>query len=76
MGAPLESKAPLSTPSAHNEVSGGGRSGSVCTSDSSQFAPVPSPSGGIVVVVIAASALALPRGTKSASKANSTHLLR
>ena len=27
MGAPLESKAPLSTPSAHNGVSGGGRGG-------------------------------------------------
>ena len=71
MGAPLESKAPLSTPSAHNEVSGGGRSGSVCTSDSSQFAPVPSPSGGVVVVIVAT---ALTCGTKSASKANLDHL--
>ena len=72
MGAPLESKAPLSTPSAHNGVSGGGRSGGVCTSDSAQFAPVPSPSGGVVVIV----ATALACGTKSASKANLNHLLR
>ena len=73
MGAPLESKAPLSTPSAHNGVSGGGRSGGVCTSDSAQFAPVPSSSGGVVVVAVAT---ALACGTKSASKANLNHLLR
>ena len=75
MGAPLESKAPLSESSAHIRVSGCGRSSGVCAADSARCAPVPSPSGG-VVVVIAATALALPCGTKSASKANSNHLLR
>ena len=74
MGAPLESKAPLSESSAHIRVSGCGRSSGVCAADSARCAPVPSPSGGVVVV--AAMALALPRGTKSASKANSKHLLR
>jgi len=56
-------------------VSGGGCSGGVCVPDSARCAPVPSPSGGVVIVVIA-TALELPRGTKSASKANSKHLLR
>ena len=75
MGAPPESKAPLSTSSAHNGVSGGGRSGGVCTSDSARCAPVPSCpvpllSGGVFVIV----SMALTRGTKSASKANLNHL--
>jgi hypothetical protein len=75
MGAPPESKAPLSTSSAHNGVSGGGRSGGVCTSDSARCAPVPScpvplRSGGVFVIV----SVALTRGTKSASKANLNHL--
>ena len=71
MGAPLESKAPLFTSSAQNLGGCGGRSGGVCTSDSAQFAPVPSPSGGVVVVIVAT---ALTCGTKSASKANLDHL--
>ena len=76
MGAPPESKAPLSTSSAHNGVSGGGRSGGVRTSDSARCAPVPSStvpllSGGVFVIV---SSVALTRGTKSASKANLNHL--
>jgi hypothetical protein len=54
-------------------VDGGGRSGGVCTSDSAQFAPVSSPSGGVVVVIVAT---ALAGGTKSASKANLNHLFR
>ena len=66
MGAPPESKAPLSTSSAHNGVSGG-----ICTPDSALCPPAPSPSSGVVVV-----ARALTRGTKSASKANLSHLLR
>ena len=76
MGAPPESKAPLSTSSAHNGVSGGGRSGGVrSTSDSARCAPVPSCpvpllSGGVFVIV----SVALTRGTKSASKANLNHL--
>ena len=76
MGAPPESKAPLSTSSAHNGVSGGGRSGGVrSTSDSARCAPVPSCpvpllSGGVIVIV----SVALTRGTKSASKANLNHL--
>ena len=64
MGAPPEWKAPLSTSSAHNGVSG-----SICTPDSALCPPAPSPSGGVVVV-------ALTRGTKSASKANLNQLLR
>ena len=76
MGAPPESKAPLSTSSAHNGVSGGGRSGGVrSTSDSARCAPVPSCpvpllSGGVFVIV----SVALTHGTKSASKANLNHL--
>ena len=69
MGAPPESKAPLSTSSEHNGVSGGGRSGGVCTPDSARCCapvPVPSPSGGVFVLV----SMALTRGIKSASKAN------
>ena len=34
MGAPPESKAPLSTSSAQNGESGGGRSGGICAPDS------------------------------------------
>jgi hypothetical protein len=72
MGAPPESKAPLSTSSVHNGVSSGGRIGGVCTPDFARCAPVPvpSPSGGVFVLV----SMALTRGIKSASKANLNHL--
>ena len=72
MGAPPESKAPLSRSSVHNGVSGGGRSGGVCMPDSARCAPVPvpSPSGGVFVII----SMALTCGIKSASKANLNQL--
>jgi len=68
MGAPLKSKAPLFTSSAHG-VGASGRGGDICA-DSARFALVPSPSDDAVV------ATALTPGTMRASKANLTHWLR
>ena len=69
MEAPLKSKAPLFTSSAHG-VGGGGRDGGICA-DSARCAPVPSPSGGAVVTT------ALDRGTTTkTSKANAKRWLR
>ena len=68
MGAPLMSKAPLFTSSAHG-VGGCGRGGGICA-DSARCAPVQLPSSGAVV------AMALNPGTMRASKANLTHSLR